>query len=154
MGQPKLFSPAIGAAVTARYRFLWMRCPTCRTTTSIDLRTLDRHPDATVTSLIPALSCRSCRPHAPFAELVRFSKRSIADELNVSRNRERFGPRRLRKLARSFWFRRCGFIATNPNFRTFVRPRADVRCAAGVHLKLCRKDWPVPTRRRAGNERG
>jgi hypothetical protein len=51
----------------------------------------ERHPDATVTSLIPALSCRSCRPHAPFAELVRLSKHSIADELNVSRNRERFG---------------------------------------------------------------
>jgi hypothetical protein len=68
-----------------------MRCPTCRTTTSIDLRTLDRHPDATVTSLIPALSCRSCRPHAPFAELLRLSKHSVADELNVSRARERFG---------------------------------------------------------------
>jgi hypothetical protein len=36
---------------------------------SIDLRTLDRHRDAAVTSLIPSLSCRSCRPNAPFAEL-------------------------------------------------------------------------------------
>jgi hypothetical protein len=76
-------------ALTARYWFLWVRCPGCRTTTSIDLRALDRHPDATVTSLIPALSCRSCRPHAPFAELVRLAKHSVADELNVSRNRER-----------------------------------------------------------------
>jgi hypothetical protein len=47
----------------------------------IDLRTLDRHHDAAVTSLIPALSCRSCRPHAPFAELVRLSRTSIADEM-------------------------------------------------------------------------
>ena len=30
-----------------------------------DLRGLDRHPDAAITSLIPWLSCRSCRPHAP-----------------------------------------------------------------------------------------
>jgi len=37
-------------------------------TSGIDLRTLDRHPDAAVTSLIPALSCRSCWPNAPFAE--------------------------------------------------------------------------------------
>jgi hypothetical protein len=45
------------------------------------LRTLDRHRDAAVTSLIPALSCRSCRPNAPFAELVRLSQTSTADEM-------------------------------------------------------------------------
>jgi hypothetical protein len=28
-----------------------------------------------------ALSCRSCRPNAPFAELVRLSRTSIADEM-------------------------------------------------------------------------
>jgi hypothetical protein len=59
---PMLFSPTIGAAITARHWFLWVRCPACRTTQSIDLRTLDRHRDAAVTSLIPSLSCRSCRP--------------------------------------------------------------------------------------------
>jgi hypothetical protein len=36
---------------------------------------------AAVLSLIPALSCRSCRPNAPFAELVRLSRTSIADEM-------------------------------------------------------------------------
>jgi hypothetical protein len=81
---PMLFSPTIGAAVTAGYWFLWVRCPACRTTNAIDLRTLDRHRDAAVTSLIPALSCRSCRPNAPFAELVRLSRRSIADEMRES----------------------------------------------------------------------
>ncbi|MGB6444555.1 MAG: hypothetical protein WBE90_26405 [Xanthobacteraceae bacterium] len=34
-----------------------------------------------VTGLIPALSCRACRPHAPFAELMRLSPTSIAGEL-------------------------------------------------------------------------
>jgi hypothetical protein len=29
------------------------------------------------------LSCRSCRPNAPFAELVRLSRTSIADEMRV-----------------------------------------------------------------------
>jgi hypothetical protein len=71
---PMLFSPTIGAAITAGYWFLWVRCPACRTTNAIDLRTLDRHRDAAVTSLIPALSCRSCRPNAPFAELMWLSK--------------------------------------------------------------------------------
>src|SRR6516165_10480554 len=77
---PMLFSPTIGAAITARFWFLWVRCPACRTINAIDLRGLDRHPDAAVSSLIPALSCRSCRPNAPFAELVRLSRTSIADE--------------------------------------------------------------------------
>jgi hypothetical protein len=78
---PMLFSPTIGGAVTAGYWFLWVRCPACCTTNAIDLRTLDRHRDAAVTSLIAALSCRSCRPNAPFAELVRLSRTSIADEM-------------------------------------------------------------------------
>src|SRR5215470_14433217 len=47
---PMLFSPTIGAAVTAGYWFLWVRCPACRTTNAIDLRTLDRHHDAAVIS--------------------------------------------------------------------------------------------------------
>ena len=78
---PMIFSPTIGAAIRAGYWFLWVRCPACRTINAIDLRGLDRHPDAAVTSLIPALSCRSCRPNAPFAELVRLSRTSIADEM-------------------------------------------------------------------------
>jgi hypothetical protein len=81
----------IAAAITARYWFLWIRCPACRTTNAIDLRTLDRHHDAAVTSLIPALSCRSCRPNAPFAELVRLSRTSIADEMRKEHQRRVLG---------------------------------------------------------------
>jgi hypothetical protein len=84
---PMLFSPTIGAAITARHWFLWVRCPACRTINAIDLRTLDRHRDAAVTGLIPALSCRSCRPNAPFAELVRLSRTSIADEMRIEHTR-------------------------------------------------------------------
>ena len=88
---PMLFSPTIGAAVTARYWFLWVRCPACRTTQALDVRKLDRHRDAAVTSLIPALSCRSCRPHAPFAELVKLSRTSIADEMREEHTRRVLG---------------------------------------------------------------
>jgi hypothetical protein len=84
---PMLFSSTIGGAITARHWFLWVRCPACRTINAIDLRTLDRHRDAAVTSLIPALSCRSCRPNAPFAELDRLSKTSIADEMRIDHTR-------------------------------------------------------------------
>jgi hypothetical protein len=48
---PMLFSPTIGAAIRGRYWFLRVRCPACRTAQAVDLRTLDRHPGAAVTSL-------------------------------------------------------------------------------------------------------
>jgi hypothetical protein len=82
---PMIFSPTICAAVTAGYWFLWVRCPACRTTNAIDLRTLDRHCDAAVTNLILSLSCRSCRPNAPFAELVRVY-RGPASRMKCARN--------------------------------------------------------------------
>jgi hypothetical protein len=88
---PILFSPTIGAAISTRYWYLWVRCPACRTTNAIDLRLLDRHRDAAATSLIPALSCRSCRPNAPFAELVKLSRTSIADEMREDHRRRVLG---------------------------------------------------------------
>ena len=54
---PMLFSPTIGAAITACYWFLWVSCPACRTINAIDLRTLDRHPDAAVRNSFPR--CRA-----------------------------------------------------------------------------------------------
>ena len=84
---PMLFSPTIGAAIAARCWYLWVRCPACRTTNAIDLRTLDRHLDAAINSLIPLLSCRSCRPHAPFAELVKLSPTSLGDELYIAHSK-------------------------------------------------------------------
>jgi hypothetical protein len=44
-----------------------------------------------VTSLIPKLSCRNCRPHAPSAELVKLSQLNIADELREDRTRRMLG---------------------------------------------------------------
>jgi len=88
---PMLFSPTIGAAIAVRYWFLWVRCPACRSTSSIDLRKLDRHPEAAVSSLIPALSCRSCLPNAPFAELVRLSRTGMADEMREEHRRRVLG---------------------------------------------------------------
>ena len=87
---PMLFSPTIEAAITAGYWFLWARCPACRTTGAVDLRRLDWHRGAAVTALIPALSCRSCRPNAPFAQLVCLSKSSVAEEYYVERSGNRW----------------------------------------------------------------
>jgi hypothetical protein len=46
---------------------------------------------ATVTSLIPAVSCRSCPPNAPFAEVVRLSRTNIADEMHEEHRRRVLG---------------------------------------------------------------
>jgi hypothetical protein len=59
---PMLFSPTIGAVIAAKYWFLHVRCPACRTTSSVDLRKIDMHREAALTALIPKLSCRGCRP--------------------------------------------------------------------------------------------
>lgn len=88
---PMLFSPTIGAAIASQQWWLWVRCPACRTINSIDLRKLDRHPDAAVSSLIPILSGRSCRPNVPFAELVHLSKTSIAGEMREEHRRKVLG---------------------------------------------------------------
>jgi hypothetical protein len=87
---PMMFSPTIGAAITAGYWFLRARCPACRTTGDVDLRTLDWHRSAAVTALTPALSCRPCRPNAPFAELVCLSKSSVAEEYYAERSGNRW----------------------------------------------------------------
>jgi hypothetical protein len=49
--------------------WLSFSCSACGQWGSLDLRTLDRHPSASISSLIPSVSCRRCSPHAPFAKL-------------------------------------------------------------------------------------
>jgi hypothetical protein len=78
---PLLFAPTTGAALVARYWVLWVCCAVCRTTQAVDHQVLDRHPDTAVTGLSPALSRRSRRPNAPFAELVRLLPTNVADEI-------------------------------------------------------------------------
>ena len=82
---PMLFSPTIGAAITAGYWFLRARCPACCTTGDVDW-----HRGAAVTTLTPALSCRSCRPNAPFAELLSLSKSPLAEEYYAERSGNRW----------------------------------------------------------------
>jgi hypothetical protein len=68
-GRALWFYPTIGAAIAAGVPWLTYSCPACGQCGSLDLRTLDRHPGAAVSSLIPSVSCRRCSPHAPFARL-------------------------------------------------------------------------------------
>jgi hypothetical protein len=64
-GRALWFYPTIGAAIAAGAPWLSFSCPACGQFGSVDLRTLDRHPSAAVSSLIPSLSCRRCSPNVP-----------------------------------------------------------------------------------------
>ena len=68
-GRALWFYPTIGAAIAAGLRWLTFSCPGCGQFGSVDLRTLDRHPGAAISSLIPSVSCRRCSRNAPFARL-------------------------------------------------------------------------------------
>ena len=87
---PLLFSPTIGAAVAPQHWFLHVRCPGCCCTIGrpAAARSASRYDGDW---LIPALSCRTCRPHAPFAELVKLSPRSIAGEMREERRKHVLG---------------------------------------------------------------
>lgn len=85
-GRNPLTSPSIRAALATGYRFLFAFCPACRTERDVDLAAIDAHPDASIASLIPRLSCRSCRPNAPFARLRRLSPFSLRDEFERERS--------------------------------------------------------------------
>ena len=69
-GAEPLFHPTIGAVIRAGRPWLMCYCPGCGVVGEIDLRRIDRHPGASVESLIPHLSCQRCSPHPPFARLI------------------------------------------------------------------------------------
>jgi len=64
-GQGTLWSPTIRAAILAAMPWLDVYCPGCRTSRAIDIRTVDRHPLASVGSLVLGLRCSWCPGSAP-----------------------------------------------------------------------------------------
>ncbi len=60
-----LWSRTIGCAVVAGTPWLDVYCPGCRTSRAIDIRTLDRHPLASVGNLVLGLRCSWCPGNAP-----------------------------------------------------------------------------------------
>jgi hypothetical protein len=64
-GRGALWSPTIRAALLAGTPWLDVYCPGCRTSRAIDIRTIDRHPLASVGSLVLGLRCSMCPGSAP-----------------------------------------------------------------------------------------
>jgi hypothetical protein len=69
-GRDMLWSPTIRAALLAGTPWLDVFCPGCGTSRAIDLRTLDRHPLASVGTLVLGLQCSWCPGSAPMPELL------------------------------------------------------------------------------------
>jgi hypothetical protein len=72
-GRDMLWSPTIRAAMLAGTPWLDVFCPGCRTSTAIDLRTVDRHPLASVATLVLGLRCSWCPGSAPMPKLLGLS---------------------------------------------------------------------------------
>src|SRR5215469_3512029 len=64
-----LWSPTIRCAITAGTPWLDVYCPGCRTSRAIDIRSIDRHPLASVGSLVLGLRCSWCPGNAPMPVL-------------------------------------------------------------------------------------
>jgi len=73
LGRDVLWSPTIRAALLAGVPWLDVFCPGCGTAKAIDLRTVDRHPLASIGTLVLGLRCSWCLGSAPMPKLVGLS---------------------------------------------------------------------------------
>ncbi len=73
LGRDMLWSPTIRAALLAGKPWLDVFCPGCGTSKAIDLRTVDRHPLASVGTLVFGLRCSWCPGSAPLPRLLGLS---------------------------------------------------------------------------------
>jgi hypothetical protein len=69
-GGDMLWSPTIRAALISGMPWLDVHCPGCQTSRAIDIRTIDRHPLASVGSLVLGLRCSWCPGSAPTPRII------------------------------------------------------------------------------------
>jgi len=67
-GREPWFQLRIGTAIAAGHPWLSFICPACQQIGEIGLRRLDRHPNATIGSLVLSLSF--CQPNPPHVKLL------------------------------------------------------------------------------------
>jgi hypothetical protein len=70
LGRDILWSPTIRAALLAGTPWLDVFCPGCGTSRAIDLRKVDRHPLASVATLVLGLRCSWCPELAPMPRIL------------------------------------------------------------------------------------
>jgi hypothetical protein len=69
-GRDLWWSPTIRCAVVAGAPWLDVHCPGCGTSRMIDVRTIDRHPLASVGSLVLGLRCSWCQGAGPMPKVL------------------------------------------------------------------------------------
>jgi hypothetical protein len=69
-GRDIWWSPTIRAAIVAGMPWANVYCGGCRTCRSLDLRTIDRHPLASVGSLVLGLRCSWCSGLAAMPKII------------------------------------------------------------------------------------
>src|SRR3984893_5516993 len=69
-GRDTRWSPTIRAALVAGTPWLEVYCPGCQTIRALDIRTIDRHPLASVGSLVLGLRCSWCPGSAPMPKII------------------------------------------------------------------------------------
>jgi hypothetical protein len=69
-GREMLWSPTIRAALIAGTPWLDIHCPGCGTSRALDPRKVDRHPLASVGTLVLGLRCSWCPGSAPMPKIL------------------------------------------------------------------------------------
>ena len=72
-GRALWFYPTIGAAIRGGIAVALVLLLACHQVGAVDRRAVDRDPGASLSSLIPSVSCQRCSPNAPFARLERLT---------------------------------------------------------------------------------
>ena len=75
-GWRTIFTPSVGTALVTGCHWLHVVCPACQQMGETDLRTIDIHPNASLGTVVRAMSCRPCSPHPPFARALVATKQS------------------------------------------------------------------------------
>src|SRR5262245_21123114 len=70
-----LYYPTFHTALRTGHRWLTFQCPACQQIGEVDLSRLDYHPAASISAVIPRLSCGRCCPNPPHARLLRLNRR-------------------------------------------------------------------------------
>jgi hypothetical protein len=70
IGRDVWWSPTIRSAIVAGTPWLNVHCPGCGTSRMIDVRAIDRHPLASVGSLVLGLRCSWCQGAGPMPKVL------------------------------------------------------------------------------------
>ena len=87
-GWRTIFYPTVGTALATGCHWLHVVCPACQQLGETDLRQIDIHPNASLGTVVRAMSCKRCSPHPPFARPLGATRRSWEGKDRWRRRRE------------------------------------------------------------------